>query len=851
MDLNVLKMLIQSACADGELTNEKKKHLQEKAKQAKVSALDLDFLINNELKKINKNKAQTSLNASLNDKSGFEAYNKSGFVSIGSITEQVSEKDDFTDISQHNTTGSMSIILKAKYFGKWVAIKAIKPEFKNNQVFLELFDKEFKNTFELEHEHIIRIYGKSKNIVDPYYFMEFVDGNQLSQMIADNGIKSGALIKKISTQILSALEYCHKKQIFHRDLKPENILITHKGDNVKLIDFGLALSDNYQDILTNAGTPIYMAPEQKKNAQETDGRSDIYSFGLILTQMLCGSTTYLESINLRSPKISNILKKCVAINPKDRYQNASEIIYELKNIPILDLKFELRLSTNKINFGEIEMGENKMSEVKIINRGIGVLTWKITSKIPQYFSIQQKHNILTITFKAESAFEFNDEFVISSNGGDALLKVFGKVISKPQLATDIDSLEFNSLIPDNPMTKRIEVFNSGSGVLNWTLKESPIWLICKAFKNHIYIEYESTKFASLKGNIIIESNGGSKNIPISIKVNNGKNPILDVSPTQIRFENVPLGEMREAIVDIENIGAGELDWKVTKISEWLLIDKLPTGLKITFVPKKEGNFVGNIVIKSNASDENITISASVIKKISFIKKNKQNILIAVATFAALFILYLIPYAKIATFISQTAKLNESTQLAKNKEVNLISNEENLWQATAKQNSISAYSNFIKQYPESNYCKLADSLIHSKSVVWKNTLSLDNRVSYYKFMKKFEKSENIKLAYLLFNLTDTAVCFTIVENSDFFITEDIMLVIKNKQVNGRLLGNSLISDSVWISDLTGTRKNDTLYIKQNDFSGLKLNFKLIIRENSAIKKDENGQELVYMSKKCQN
>jgi len=849
MDLNVLKMLIQSACADGELTKEKKKHLQEKAKQAKVSALDLEFLIDNELTKINKKKAQVSLNTSYSEKSGFETFNKSGFVSIGSITEQVTEKDDFTDITQHNTAGSMSVILKAKYFGKWVAIKAIKPEFKNNPVFLDLFDKEFKNTFELEHEHIVRIYGKSKNINDPYYFMEFVDGNQLTELIGENGIKSGALVKKLATQILSALEYCHKKQIFHRDLKPENILVTHKGDNIKLIDFGLALSDNYQDILSNAGTPIYMAPEQKKNPQLIDGRSDIYSFGLILNQMLCGSTNYSDSINLRSPKITTILKKCNASNPKDRYQTASEIIYELKNIPILDLKFELRLSTNKVNFGDIEIGENKVSEIKIINRGIGVLKWKITSKVPDYFFIQEKQNLLILNFKAEKTFEFDDELVLSSNGGDAILKVTGKVMQKPQLTTDIDNLEFNTLIEGNPIIKRIEVSNSGSGTLNWNIKESPNWLICKQFKNHIYIEYETTKVASLKGNIIIESNGGNKNIPISISVNDGKSPILEVSPTQIHFEDVTIGQMKEAIIDIENIGAGMLDWKVTKSSEWLVIKRLDTGLKVIFMPVKEGNYVGNIILKSNASDENITISATVNAKPNLFYKNKKIAIVAI-TFFMLIALALIPYAKLATLISTTIKRTETSQIHNKKGVSSENEEINAWEKVIEQNTIASYTNFLKQFPQSNYKKLADSLINSEPVIWKSTLSADNRAAYYKFRKKFKNSELSKQALLLFNLTDTTFCFTISENKDFFITEDIMLNVKNKQVNGRLLGNSLISDSIWISDLSGIRKNDTLFIKQIDFSGLRLDFQFIINENFAIKKDKTGKELKYFQKKCQ-
>jgi serine/threonine protein kinase len=845
MDLNVLKMLIQSACSDGEITDEKKKLLLEKAKKANVSPEDLDFLIQNELVKVKKNNL-VKLNTQDKTKSGFVRNDKSGFIHSGFITDKVSEKEDFTDIVKLSEAGSMSIIFKARYFGKWVAIKAIKPEFRDNSVYLDLFAKEFDTTFQLEHENIVRIYGKSKTVSDPYYFMEYVDGVELKGLIDTYGLKSGILIKKFASEILSALEYCHKKQIFHRDLKPENILVTHKGDNIKLIDFGLALSDNYSDEMLKVGTPIYMSPEQKKKPASVDGRSDIYSFGLILNLMLNGSTQYSDIINSRCPKISQVIKKCTSINVKDRYQSASEVWYDLKNLTILDLKFELRLSQNKINFGNVEVGDNKTVEVKLINRGIGFLNWEIDSKIPDYFIITRSEHFLQIALKTDNPLVFNDEIHIKSNGGEALLKVSGNIFTKPMLALDTEEIILETNQISNPLIKRIEVLNAGNGELKWHIANSPDWLICKAFKNHIYVEYQTVKNISLSGKIRIESNGGAKDLPISIKVNDDNCPILEITPTQIHFENVKVGELRQAIVDIGNVGKGELIWQVAKITNWIKIDKLEDALIIHFTPKKAGNFVGNIVIKSNVSDENITVSAEVEKNHTFLEISATNILISLVSLFIVITLFLMPYRKLYTLFQNI--FIEKTEIIVKENLD-PDNEKSRWAAIAKNLDYNSINQFITDFPNSKYISKADSLLKTDEVIWNYTFEIDKRLEYYKYLVNYSQSENYAKAQLLFNLTDTTICISILDNKNLFFTEDIMLVIKSNSVNGRLLGNSLISDSLWIADLIGKRRHDTLFINQADFLGNKSEFQLVISNSNVIKRIQNKKDLIYNFKKC--
>lgn len=365
MQLRILQLLIQSACSDGNLSETERQHIEEYATEIGVNKKHVDFLIQNELRRVADNKNNVSLPED-NDKTHYETK-QSGFISATNQNEQsgflTTEKDSgfissqdtssnmypnqsgFTDIQKLQTSGKMSDIYKAKYFGKWVIIKRLKKEFQGIQPYEKLFFKEFENAFHLEHLNIVRIYGKEKDKHGMFYFMEYIDGQTLTQLIKKHGVEDGKLIKKIALEILSALQYIHKRQIYHRDLKPDNILITYKGDNVKIIDFGLAAADSFDENIIQAGTPIYAAPEQKsdKNCNQpiidqVDGRSDIYSFGLILAQMLTGSLQNTGQIKKRSMSAYIVVKRCTEVAKDLRYNNCDEIIESLKGIHIQQLK---------------------------------------------------------------------------------------------------------------------------------------------------------------------------------------------------------------------------------------------------------------------------------------------------------------------------------------------------------------------------------------------------------------------------------------------------------------------------------------------------------------------------------
>jgi serine/threonine protein kinase len=121
-------------------------------------------------------------------------------------------------------------------------------------------------------------------------------------------------------------------------------LITTIGDNVKLIDLGLAYSDSMVDNIANAGTPKYMAPEMKTGQSEIDRRADIYSFGIILLEMFTRSTDRVKANEIKSEEWKVIISKCIENIKNDRYNYCSEIIKDIENIERLNRVKEIVLS---------------------------------------------------------------------------------------------------------------------------------------------------------------------------------------------------------------------------------------------------------------------------------------------------------------------------------------------------------------------------------------------------------------------------------------------------------------------------------------------------------------------------
>ena len=351
-------MLVKSACSDGTISDTDRQLLEKKAAGMGVSSDELNQLIESELWSKNDNESSGFVTEEESVSSGFvtEEDMSSGFVtsddmSSGFVTEEKTSEpqpapipqpqkekvfeDKLTDIQLLSKQGAMSVVSKAKLYGKWIIVKRIKPEFKDNPQYRTLFLKEFENCYNLDHENIVKILDKGEDSDGLYYTMEYVDGRSLSDCIKNGELRNEKLIKSVVKQLCSALSYVHKKQIVHRDLKPDNIMITYRGDNVKILDFGIAYTDSYDDNLVKVGTPKYAAPEQNGKGNLVDQRADIYAVGLILLEMATGSLQDREAQTVKNPNFKLVITKATKQDPQDRYHDCEELMEDLnKNIII-------------------------------------------------------------------------------------------------------------------------------------------------------------------------------------------------------------------------------------------------------------------------------------------------------------------------------------------------------------------------------------------------------------------------------------------------------------------------------------------------------------------------------------
>ena len=255
--------------------------------------------------------------------------------------------------------GGMAVVYKAKdrLLNRYVAIKILRPEFVKDEQFVENFRKESQAAAGLSHPNIINVYdvGKEGNI--HFIVMELIDGKPLSQVIDEKGRLDYKEAISIARQVASALSLAHKNQIIHRDVKPHNILITSTG-TAKLADFGIARAVSKASIAEGSekimGSVHYFSPEQARGAY-VDERSDIYSLGIVLYEMLTGKVPFdgdnpisiaLMHINDPMPSVSSqvpgippqlekVIEKATDKYQSNRYKTADEMIEDLDNIDFI------------------------------------------------------------------------------------------------------------------------------------------------------------------------------------------------------------------------------------------------------------------------------------------------------------------------------------------------------------------------------------------------------------------------------------------------------------------------------------------------------------------------------------
>jgi serine/threonine-protein kinase len=236
--------------------------------------------------------------------------------------------------------------------GRRIAIKILNGRHANDDQFIERFRREAKNAAALNHPNIVSIYDRGE-AEDTYYIaMEYLDGRTLKELIVGRGAAPINVAIEYARQILSALRFAHRHGIVHRDIKPHNVLVDGEG-RVKVTDFGIARAGTSQ--MTEAGSIVgtaqYLSPEQARGG-EVDPRSDLYSLGVVLYELLTGktpfdgetpveiamkhlSTTPKPPSKLRPDvprELDMVVMRALAKNPDDRYQSADEMEADLERV---------------------------------------------------------------------------------------------------------------------------------------------------------------------------------------------------------------------------------------------------------------------------------------------------------------------------------------------------------------------------------------------------------------------------------------------------------------------------------------------------------------------------------------
>ena len=252
-------------------------------------------------------------------------------------------------------TGGMSDVYKAKdhILGRFVAVKVLKPEFSEDVNFVTKFRTEAQSAAGLEHPNIVNIYDVGSENGMYYIVMEYVEGITLKTYIEKKGQLSYKEAVSIAIQVGRGIEAAHNKHIVHRDIKPQNIIISTEG-KVKVTDFGIARAANNHTIHSDVmGSVHYTSPEQARNGF-VDGKSDIYSLGIIMYEMVTGrvpfdgdSTVAIAIQHLQEEmtppsvyapnlpiSMEKVILKCTQKNPDRRYETVSDLLVDLKKVLI-------------------------------------------------------------------------------------------------------------------------------------------------------------------------------------------------------------------------------------------------------------------------------------------------------------------------------------------------------------------------------------------------------------------------------------------------------------------------------------------------------------------------------------
>lgn len=273
--------------------------------------------------------------------------------------------DDRYEILEVIGTGGMAVVYKAldHRLNRLVAIKILKDEFSGDDEFRRRFRAEGEAVAMLSHPNIVQVYDVSSSDTANYLVMELINGISLKQYMEVKGVLNWKETLHFAMQIAKGLEHAHSRGIVHRDIKPHNVMVLKDG-SVKVMDFGIARVMSKSNTLTKEalGSVHYISPEQAKGGY-TDSRSDIYSLSVVMYEMMTGRPPFdgespvavaIQHINGGAPKPSSlnpnipvgmeqIILKGMALEPKDRYASATEMIQDMEEFrknPAIDFRYQ-------------------------------------------------------------------------------------------------------------------------------------------------------------------------------------------------------------------------------------------------------------------------------------------------------------------------------------------------------------------------------------------------------------------------------------------------------------------------------------------------------------------------------
>ncbi|MFF2887961.1 Stk1 family PASTA domain-containing Ser/Thr kinase [Paenibacillus sp. NPDC057967] len=248
--------------------------------------------------------------------------------------------------------GGMALVYKAHdvLLNRNVAVKVLRQQFVNDEEFIRRFRREAQSAAALSHPNVVSIYDVGQEEDTHYIVMEYVEGSNLNEIIQERAPLQAEEAVRVAVQICDALDHAHQNHIIHRDIKPHNILIGNNG-RVKVTDFGIARAVTSTTITQTGsvlGSVHYFSPEHAKGIN-TGEKSDLYSLGIVLYQMLTGKLPFLgespisvalkhlqetfedpREVNPHIPQsVENVILKAMRKNPSERYDSAHEMLLDL------------------------------------------------------------------------------------------------------------------------------------------------------------------------------------------------------------------------------------------------------------------------------------------------------------------------------------------------------------------------------------------------------------------------------------------------------------------------------------------------------------------------------------------